>query len=291
MDHDAPLDQINRLAHLIREIHGPLRFRFVEIGARPVKGQAEPFHELLEVFPGSESIAFEIDEKLCSQLNQKARPGLRYFPVALGHREETRAFYEAVHPMCSSLYRPNEELMRLYQNTEAAMLKSVGSVDTVSLDYCAREKGINDLDFIKIDIQGAELDVLRGAGRTLRDVVAIVTEVEFIPLYVDQPLFGDVCEFLAELGFMFHKFLGMAGHTLKPFAVSRDLDVALQHTWADALFTRHIQRLARLPSDKLLKLGVLALLYRSPDAASHCLRLFDERNDTDLSGGLLGSPG
>ena len=66
---------------------------------------------------------------------------------------------------------------------------------------------MKSVDFIKIDIQGAELDVFKGGVDTLKDVVAIVSEVEFIPHYIDQPLFGDVCSFLTEKGFMFHKFL------------------------------------------------------------------------------------
>ena len=53
-----------------------------------------------------------------------------------------------------------------------------------------------------------------GGVGTLTDVVAIASEVEFIPLYIDQPLFGDVCAFLAKHDFMFHKFLGLCGRFL-----------------------------------------------------------------------------
>lgn len=109
-------------------------------------------------------IAFELDKELCARLNQEARPGLEFFPVALGRAEETRTLYEAIAPMCYSLYEPNERLLRLYQNFEVAYLKATSQVDTVSLDTFAEQNEIRSVDFVKIDIQGAELDVFQGGG-------------------------------------------------------------------------------------------------------------------------------
>src|SRR5262249_27171816 len=96
-------DDLSALGKIIRAVHGPLAFTVLEIGARPLAEQRESFHQLLDVFPGSQILAFEIEEKLCRELNERARPGLKYFPVALGCKEETRALYETVHPMCTSL--------------------------------------------------------------------------------------------------------------------------------------------------------------------------------------------
>ena len=46
------------------------------------------------------------------------------------------------------------------------------------------------------------------------------TEVEFVPLYKKQPLFAEVDIALRELGFVFHRFGGMAGRTMKPLVVT-----------------------------------------------------------------------
>ena len=148
-------------------------------------GKVEPFYQLLDVFPGSKMVAFEVDSNLCEQQNKNAKPGLQYFPVAFGCGEEKRAFYETNHPMCCSLYKPNENLISMYHNMEVAMLKSVSSIETVSLDCFVKENNIGSVDFIKIDIQGAELDVFQGGVNTLKDVVAIVSEVEFVPHFKD----------------------------------------------------------------------------------------------------------
>ena len=87
-------------------------------------------------------------------------------------------------------------------------------VDTVSLDYFVKAANIDRIDFIKIDVQGAELEIFRGGERSLKDVVAIVTEVEFEPIYVGQTIYEDVSIYLREQGFAFHKFLGLAGRAV-----------------------------------------------------------------------------
>ena len=49
----------------------------------------------------------------------------------------------------------------------------------------------------------------------------IVSEVEFVEHYKNQPLFGDVSDFLNK-NFMFHKFLGLSGRALKPVVLKND---------------------------------------------------------------------
>jgi len=113
-------------------------------------------------------------------------------------------------------------------------------------------------------------------------VSAIVSEVEFIPHYVDQPLFGDVSGFLMQHGFMFHKFLGMAGRALRPVMMNNDRNSASQHIWPDAMFIKDILRLSELPAEKLLKMGVLSYLYESPDVAYSCFHAADQKGQTDI---------
>lgn len=273
---------IDPLIRIISETVKFLHFTILEIGALPL-GKNEGFHFLLEIFPGSRIIAFEVDDGLCANLNKKAQPGLEYYPVALGRTEENRRFYQTMHPMCSSLYMPNEKLLDLYNNLEVAKLKSIGSMDTVSLDHFISNHDIGSVDFIKIDIQGAELEVFEGGVSTLKNTLAIVSEVEFVPLYEDQPLFGDVCAFLAVHGINFHKFLGFSGRTLKPLILQNDLNFATQHLWSDALFLRDIAQLSKLSSQQLLKYAVISNLYKSLDVALFCILEHDKREGTRIA--------
>jgi FkbM family methyltransferase len=217
---------VKKLADLILAHEDSITFTILEIGAVPLEGKPEPFHQLLDIFPGSQILAFEVDKELCEQLNKTSRPGMKFFPIALGRTEETRTFYETRHPMCCSLYKPNERLISLYNNFEVAYLKYVGSIETVSLDHFAKVNNIQSVDFIKIDIQGAELDVFQGGRNVLSQIVTMVSEVEFIPHYIDQPLFGDVCAFLNEQDIMFHKFLGLAERALSPVVLNNNPNFA-----------------------------------------------------------------
>ena len=271
---------LSGLADMVHSVATSLHFRILEVGAAPI-GQPEPFHQLLDLFPGSQVIAFEVDAALCDDLNRNARQGLEYVAVALGRAEETRKFYNTKHPLCSSLYPPNEELLSQYHNLEMAMLDRVTSVDTVSLDRFAKDKGIGDVDFIKIDIQGAELDVFQGGTAVLKDVVMIVSEVEFVPHYIGQPLFGEVCQFLSERSLMFQRFLKVGGGTLKPLVIDNNPDKAVQYIWTDALFIRNVLQLQSLTVDQLLKLAVLCFLYSSPDMTLRCLYWVDHRRGTN----------
>ena len=279
--------RIEKLADLILKQEDSITFTILEIGAVPLEGAPEPFHQLLDLFPGSNILAFEVDKDLCERLNKTSRPGLKFFPTALGRTEETRPFYETKHPMCCSLYKPNERLISLYNNFEVAQLKSEGSIETVSLDFFAKENNIQSADFIKIDIQGAELDVFQGGRNILSQIVAMVCEVEFIPHYIDQPLFGDVCAFLSREDIMFHKFLGLAGRALSPIVVGNNPNNATQHIWSDAVFIRDIFKIPELPPQKLLKLGMLAYLYGSPDLTYHCFQHYDKQNGTGLKGSFF----
>ncbi len=75
------------------------------------------------------------------------------------------------------------------------------TVPTTTLDHFCRERSIRRLDFIHMDVQGAEIMVLEGAGPKLRDITALWLEVADEALYSGQPLRGQVQEFMGRHGF------------------------------------------------------------------------------------------
>jgi FkbM family methyltransferase len=74
-------------------------------------------------------------------------------------------------------------------------------VETDRLDALAQRCGLTVIDYIHMDVQGAELRVLNGAGILLDSIRVIWMEVEAVPLYKDQPLKADVERFMASRGF------------------------------------------------------------------------------------------
>lgn len=75
------------------------------------------------------------------------------------------------------------------------------TVRTRTLDDFCTEHAIAAIDFIHMDVQGAELMVLRGSSLMLPRIRTIWMEVERIPLYLDQPVKKEVEAFMTENGF------------------------------------------------------------------------------------------
>jgi FkbM family methyltransferase len=274
---------IKQLADAILRVDPSLKFTMLEIGARGVHDKPEPFYSVFDLFPQSSIIGFEVEKDLCDRMNAEAKEGLKYFPVALSDTEGEKQFFVTSHPMCCSLYEPNPIYIDLYNNLQYQELVKKTFITTTTLDEFAERNSIEKIDFIKVDVQGAELDIFKGGLKTLSDCLYIISEVEFVELYKAQPLFGDVSHYLGLQGFMFHKFNNFGGRSLKPIIVKKDLNTPIQWLWADAIFTRKIDGVKELMPDQLLKLAVLAFVYESVDLTYFCLQLFDRNSDTQLA--------
>ena len=262
-----------------------VQLTMLEVGAVPLTDSGgEPFHQLLKSFPGSRVLAFEVDEEECEKLNRAAPMGVQFYAQALGRGEETRDFYVAAAPMCSSLYQPNQAYCDLFQNL-GNLVRTIRRIrlDTVSLDHFVSEANIGPIDFIKIDVQGAELEIFRGGERALKNVVAIVTEVEFEPIYIGQPLYEDVSACLRGQGLTFHKFLGLAGRAVQPIVFNKNINTAQQHLWTDAVFIRDLMRLGELSEEALFKLALLMECYGSVNVSHFVLTEIDKRQKSDFA--------
>lgn len=74
-------------------------------------------------------------------------------------------------------------------------------VKTERLDTFVEIEGIKEIDFLYMDVQGAEMMVLEGAGRFISRIKAIWLEVESVELYKNQPLKRDIEAFMKKHNF------------------------------------------------------------------------------------------
>lgn len=191
-------------------------------------------------------------EKLARQLGAPHR----FLPHFVG-QGRPGTFHETNWSLTGSLYEPNTPLLQKFQNL-AELVTPVARhpVATARLDDVAE---IGDVDLIKIDVQGAELDVFRHGPRVLSTTLMIQTEVEFLELYKGQPMFADVDAFLRGNGFQFHSFAGMTGRAFKPLIANGDVNKPFrQILWADAVYVRDWMALATLSDLQLAKYAVIA---------------------------------
>jgi FkbM family methyltransferase len=232
--------------------------------------------------------------KLCSI---KQGP-YRYLPYFLGDGGPA-TFHIARYPGCSSLYAPDPQVIDLFtaigtgQGGNFRIVRTV-DVQTKRWDDVAECPRAN---YVKLDVQGAELDILRHGTRALENAVVLEVEVEFLPLYRKQPLFGDVQVFLAGQGFVLHKLVDVAGRSFRPLRLDGNEYAAIsQVLWADAIFVRDFTRLERFSGEQLLMaVGILHEVYCSYDLAFYLLQEYDRRLNTDLAlrytEGVLRQPG
>jgi FkbM family methyltransferase len=169
----------------------------LDVGARGgAHSRWLPFSSAVQI------VGIDADADECARLN--ARPHKvpsRFLPVALGRTDGQNAtLYVTKQPGCSSLLEPNAAFLEPFPYRWAFEVVRRVPVVLTSLDtVCAVEKLRPTV--VKLDTQGSELDILHGGLEALRSVCLVETEVEFNPLYRNQPLFGDVDAFLRTQGF------------------------------------------------------------------------------------------
>ena len=68
------------LTEIIKQNNIDLSFNIIEIGAVQLTDAQEPFYELLNYFPSSQIIGFELEKEVCAKMNANAKKGVKYYP-------------------------------------------------------------------------------------------------------------------------------------------------------------------------------------------------------------------
>jgi FkbM family methyltransferase len=161
---------------------------------------------MAELFPDALVYAFEPQQSSLLQLRElsSGNSRVRPMPVALGAESGRGWLNIGQLPYTSSLLPRPQAGARYYP--EDADLTGVEDVRVVALDDFAASENVTSIDVIKLDVQGYELEALRGADRLLREGVKLVyAEVSFVPLYERACLFHDLAAFLHTRGLSLYR--------------------------------------------------------------------------------------
>ena len=265
------------LASLL-EIECPINV--IDIGANPIDGDA-PYKPLLD--SGLAQVyGFEPNLDALARLNAIKGPNETYFHSAVydGNQQELRVCQAQG---MTSLLEPNANLLNyLHGFPEWGKVEERLSIPTVRLDDIDE---ITLVDYLKIDIQGAELEVFRNGVNRLKDCLVIHTEVEFLPMYEGQPLFSEVELYLRKLGFVFHKFDPLVSRILQPMTLNNDIRGQLsQATYADAVFIKDFTKFDQLSSKQLKKIAlILNDIYESFDIVLRALMAYDTKTKSTFA--------
>jgi FkbM family methyltransferase len=162
-------------------------------------------------------MALELSSEHARMLSEKY-----VLPYCLGRRNGSALLNITRNSYASSLFSPNKEFYQyyceipidnaVYDISYESMLEVVSQVkvEVHSLDELLASGRVplaHAPDFLSLDTQGFELQVLEGASKAISDsVLGIISEVEMMPMYIGQPLFGDILKFATDHGFIFAGF-------------------------------------------------------------------------------------
>jgi FkbM family methyltransferase len=259
------------LVDLLQPVHATA---VVDIGANPI-GADPPYKRMLE--RGLCTVTgFEPQPEALAELNRRKGPGENYFPYVVG-AGESHPDHGCAAPGMTSLLEPDPQSLALFQPfTEFGQVVSTERVRTTRLDDIAE---VERVDFLKIDVQGAELMVFRAGRAKLAHAAAVQAEVSFVPLYKGQPLFGEVDRELREQGFVPHAFAAVKRWAIAPMIVGGDPRRSLnQLLEADVVYVRDFMRADVLGDEQLKQMALVAHhCYGSYDLALRCVFLLEKR--------------
>jgi FkbM family methyltransferase len=159
---------------------------------------------LLDLFSPQRVIAVECEPRLVNGLKNKFRNVSRVTIVdaALTVNAGTATFYQLQHPASSSLFLPQAEISREYQLKSWDVINEV-RVNTVGYDELVASEP--EISILKLDIQGAEMNVLVHSSEGLKKTKSVILEVLFTSHYKGDSVFPELHAAMVQRGFGLHR--------------------------------------------------------------------------------------
>lgn len=201
------IDPALDLKWLVRNASQPVIF---DVGAN----DGETADELLRAIPNATLIAFEPFEQSYNILKQRfaVNPKVRVEKLALGKSPGVKHLNVYSENRMNSLLQPDDEPSNLMKAKLAE--SSVAEIYVETLDNFCLKNGVVKIDILKVDTQGFDLNVLNGARELLaaHRIATILLEINFVPMYKNQPSFAEIHQFLSDFGYKLVNLYNHARH-------------------------------------------------------------------------------
>jgi FkbM family methyltransferase len=230
-------DPPGRPDHLLRKIAGEFAgetLTIIDVGAQKLASEDHVYSPLCRLGLPYRIIGFEpLSERLLERNEAEGKCPLVILPYAIADGSE-HTLHVNNDDATSSIYPLDEAFCSSFEHIRT--LRTVHSmlIETKRLDDAIGNVD-EPIDFLKLDIQGAELAALMGAERTLNRTAVVHCEVEFSAIYKDQPLYPQIQAFLNSRGFEVIDILVSHRYSYEVPSNTRSADRLI---WADAVFFR-----------------------------------------------------
>jgi FkbM family methyltransferase len=155
--------------------------------------------EFSQAFPDAIIYAFEPDPvpRKVLESTHGGHRGVRIFPIAMADRQGELTFVQRPVSCNSSLLG--------WASVECRGGETTIRVEANTLDNFCASNSINHIDLLKVDTEGGDFLVLKGAQNMLIKgaIDVVMVEVIFVPTYEGQATFNEIVEFLKSHGFAF----------------------------------------------------------------------------------------
>lgn len=178
-------------------------------------------------------------------------------------------FYETKKSMCSGIFKPDFNYLNKYPKPERFEILKEIQISTTTIDD--EFKLDNIPHFVKIDTEGSELEILKGATKSLQHILGLEVECEFFKLREKQPLFSEIQKFLENYDFEFIDFLRTVRWERNEHRYTGQPQIS------DVLFLRKPDLLLKqfknghVKEEILLKYIVILVIYNRPDIIKHLI--------------------
>lgn len=214
-------------------------------------------------------LTFEPDERSIETHSDDGPFEMLALSTALANEQGCKTLHLTVGPFASSLYPPNKAVLGEFGPWPWHESAGTDEVSVDRLDTCLAGRPEWTPDFIKTDVEGADLDVLRGAERALDSAIGLQVEAAFVERNIGAPLFADIDIFLREHGFTLFQLI--REHWVRTNKVMGPRSRP-QLIWADVIYFRDAAalqaRIAAGGEGVLVKIVALLLVHGYHDFAA-----------------------
>ena len=254
MTEAASIAPSDHLALLLAVLPLSRRTRIVDVGANPLLDEA-PYAQLLRM-GACDVVGFEPQPQAYAALEELKSDRETYWPFAVGDGtpKELKVYKSQGY---TSVFSPYRAGFRFIGGEGWAQVRQTIPFDTVALDSA---KEIGAVDLLKIDIQGGEYDVFRGAETTLKQAMVVIVELRYYPLYDGEPMLGGVDTELRRQGYFLHKLMNT---NRKPIKNSQMARIRMRHLKeqmidGDGVYLRDLAQIEQYTDDQLMHLCITA---------------------------------
>ena len=222
--------------------------------------------------------AFDGDKRQIEKILETYEPNqLEVFNHFLFDGEEHELFICEPASGMTSLFKPKKNALDFFNGfSKFGEIQSVEKIKTTRLDDVPK---LRDFDFLKMDVQGAELCILKNGENRLKNCLGVQLEVSYFSLYEGQPTFGEVDVYMRSIGYVPHQFLQVKRWSIAPTIFNGNFEKpGNQLLESDIVYIKDPLLMSSISDNQLQKFAILAhYCFQSVDLSVYILIEMEKR--------------